>query len=359
MDSAALGHDEVQHSAKAPTCTEVGWNEYVACSRCEDSTYVEIEALGHDEVQHEAKAPTCTEIGWDAYVTCTRCNYSTYVDSAALGHSYSDWNILVLPDESGDGFKSRVCTVCSEEEFGFILYASGDLDGDGTLTNADVALAVRAMSGWATDGDIALADSNYDGKITNRDIIGLIRKLAGWDHVWTEATCQAPKTCSVCKLTEGSAIDHVQGENGKCKSCGQVFVVSMTNLTKRTYTLTKMKKTEYEGSLIDCVTITEINLINNVIVNSGDYLDGNYVRDDYADLDQDMIDELRIYYGGKDYWYWTGGFSGSMEYQITNNQIVWKTSSRELTLELLSDGTLKVVSASGFGWNISAGDIFV
>ena len=33
---------------------------------------VEKEALGHDLVNHEAKAPTCTAIGWDAYDTCSR-----------------------------------------------------------------------------------------------------------------------------------------------------------------------------------------------------------------------------------------------------------------------------------------------
>ena len=37
---------------------------------------------GHDRVSHDAKAPTCTEIGWDAYDTCSRCEYSTYVEKS-------------------------------------------------------------------------------------------------------------------------------------------------------------------------------------------------------------------------------------------------------------------------------------
>ena len=64
-----LGHDEVSHEAKAPTCTEIGWDAYVTCTRCNYTTYAEKAALGHDEVSHEAKAPTCTEIGWAIYVT--------------------------------------------------------------------------------------------------------------------------------------------------------------------------------------------------------------------------------------------------------------------------------------------------
>ena len=80
-------HDLVHHDAKAPTCTEKGWNAYNTCSRCNYTTYAELPALNHDLVQHEAKAPTCTEIGWNAYETCSRCNYTTYTELPALNHA--------------------------------------------------------------------------------------------------------------------------------------------------------------------------------------------------------------------------------------------------------------------------------
>ena len=120
----ALGHELVEHSAKAPTCTEIGWNTYVTCSRCDHTTYQEIpatghshnavvtaptcteqgytthtchcgdeytdsyvDALGHDAIPHDSKAPTCTEIGWSAYVTCSRCDHTTYAEIPATGHS--------------------------------------------------------------------------------------------------------------------------------------------------------------------------------------------------------------------------------------------------------------------------------
>ena len=70
-------HDLKQHAAKAPTCTEKGWNAYETCSRCDYTTYTELTALNHALVQHEAQAPTCTEIGWNAYETCKNCNYTT------------------------------------------------------------------------------------------------------------------------------------------------------------------------------------------------------------------------------------------------------------------------------------------
>ena len=80
-------HDLKQHAAKAPTCTEKGWNAYETCSRCNYTTYAEQPALNHDLVQHAAKAPTCTEKGWDAYETCSRCDYTTYAEQPALNHA--------------------------------------------------------------------------------------------------------------------------------------------------------------------------------------------------------------------------------------------------------------------------------
>ena len=79
----ALNHDLKQHAAKAATCTEKGWDAYEACSRCDYTTRKEIPALNHDFVHHDAQAPTCTEKGWNAYETCSRCDYTTYAELPA------------------------------------------------------------------------------------------------------------------------------------------------------------------------------------------------------------------------------------------------------------------------------------
>ena len=160
-----LGHDLVHHEAKAPTCTEIGWEEYDTCSRCDYSTYAELPAnghtpaqaveenrveatcttdghydsvvycsvcgeelsreektltkLGHDLVHHEAKAPTCTETGWDAYDTCSRCDYSTYSELPANGHTPATAvkeNIVEATCTTDGHYDSVVyCSVCGEE----------------------------------------------------------------------------------------------------------------------------------------------------------------------------------------------------------------------------------------------------
>ena len=72
-------HALVHPSAKAPTCTEIGWDAYDLCVRCGYTTRKELPALNHDLVRHVAQAPTCTEKGW-AYDTCSRCDYTTYAE---------------------------------------------------------------------------------------------------------------------------------------------------------------------------------------------------------------------------------------------------------------------------------------
>jgi hypothetical protein len=90
----ALGHDKETHQAQAPTCTEVGWEEYVTCERegCEYSTYQEIPATGvHTwDKGEETKAPTCTEQGETTY-TCTVCKTATKTEPInKLPHEYAE-----------------------------------------------------------------------------------------------------------------------------------------------------------------------------------------------------------------------------------------------------------------------------
>ena len=104
-------HALEQHAAKAPTCTEKGWNAYETCSRCDYTTYVELPAQ-HDLVQHAAQAPTCTEKGWNAYETCSRCDYTTYAEQPALNHDYQA--VTVAPTCEADGYTVFTCSRCND-----------------------------------------------------------------------------------------------------------------------------------------------------------------------------------------------------------------------------------------------------
>ncbi len=142
-------HDLVNHAAKAPTCTEIGWDAYKTCQRegCDYTTYAEIPALNHDLVHHEAKTPTCTEIGWDAYDICQRCGYTTIKKLPALSHWYGEWTPngshthlasckrgcghraatscaaldYVLLTEGADSYEFTLCPVCGDVSDGALL----------------------------------------------------------------------------------------------------------------------------------------------------------------------------------------------------------------------------------------------
>ena len=112
VEIPALKHKLVHHDAKAPTCTEIGWEEYDTCSRCDYTTKVELLALKHDLVHHDAKAPTCTETGWEEYDTCSRCDYTTKVEIPAPGHDYTEK--VVKPTCGKGGYTLHTCKKCND-----------------------------------------------------------------------------------------------------------------------------------------------------------------------------------------------------------------------------------------------------
>ena len=114
VELPALKHKLVHHDAKAPSCTEIGWEEYDTCSRCDYTTKVELLALKHNLVHHDAKAPTCTEIGWNEYDACQRegCTYTTKVEIPAPGHDYTEK--VVKPTCEKVGYTLHTCKKCND-----------------------------------------------------------------------------------------------------------------------------------------------------------------------------------------------------------------------------------------------------
>ena len=135
-------HDMMHHDAKAPTCTEIGWEEYDACQRegCTYTTKVEIPALKHKLVHHDAKVPTCTEIGWEEYDTCSRCDYTTKVEIPAPGHDYTEK--VVKPTCEKVGYTLHTCKKCQDsykdQQTKKLLHWYGEWtnNGDGTHSAA-------------------------------------------------------------------------------------------------------------------------------------------------------------------------------------------------------------------------------
>ena len=119
-------HDLVHHDAKAPSCTEIGWDAYDTCSRCDYTTRKELPALNHDLRQSVITAPTCTETGW-AYVKCSRCDYYDTPVLPALKHDLSQ-RVIKAPTCTGMGWAYVKCSRCDYYDTPLLPALNHDLE---------------------------------------------------------------------------------------------------------------------------------------------------------------------------------------------------------------------------------------
>lgn len=114
----ALGHDIVNHEAKASTCTEAGNEAYDTCSRCDYTTYAEIESLGHDIKTHEKIEPTFTKVGYEPYEYCSRCDFEgEKTEIEALGFTYRDITLELgeLSRYAADGARLKLKLIFADD----------------------------------------------------------------------------------------------------------------------------------------------------------------------------------------------------------------------------------------------------
>ncbi len=218
VEIPALKHKLVHHDAKAPTCTETGWEEYDTCQRegCTYTTKVEIPALKHKLVHHDAKAPTCTETGWEEYDTCSRCDYTTKVELLALKHD------LVHHDA-----KAPTCT-----EIGWNEYDACQREGCDYTTKVEIPAAghdytEKVVKPTCEKGGYTLhtckkCNDSYKDHQT--------KTLLHWYGEWTSngdgthsATCKR-KDCKHVGKTECAIVEFKQDEATRtlCPVCGNV-----------------------------------------------------------------------------------------------------------------------------------------
>ena len=208
-------HDLVHHDAKAPSCTEIGWNAYEACSRCNyTTTYQELPALNHDLEQHAAKAPTCTEIGWDAYETCSRCDYTTSKELPALNHALEQ-HAAKAPTCTEPGWDAyETCSRCDYTTRKEIPALNHD------FVHHDAQAPTCTEKGWNAYETCSRCDyTTYAELPAQHDL----RQHAAQAPTCTEIGWDAYETCSRCDYTtrkELPALNHALEQHAaKAPTC--------------------------------------------------------------------------------------------------------------------------------------------
>ena len=245
-----------------PTCTVEGRTDYTcACSDSYSEDFVP--ALGHDEVFHEAREVSCTDVGWNDYITCNRCDYTTYEEIAPLGHrvlvgtrvivdSVAVENDANYPFHFADGVYSSVnkadgsaadfiitalydCTV----DFTYGASSESGWDKLSILKNGTNVVEASGSLYWyslsldLSAGDVVTVRYSKDGSVSSGDDTGYFSFTCPQteidDRVPTpaedvEPTCTEAVECDFCGFVLKEALGHTgviyEGKEPTCYEMG-------------------------------------------------------------------------------------------------------------------------------------------
>ncbi len=173
-------HDLVHHVAKAPTCTEIGWDAYKTCSRCDYTTYAELPALNHD-YQAVTVEPTCETDGYTVF-TCSRCKDSYTADPTdKLGHQFGAWSPNGTGSQSADCLRQGCAHTGSTDCRKFTFRTA---EGEtltfcpvcGQAENAAQLEKIEAATAWANSGSLSAEDVTAR---TNGEYLSVAFETAG------------------------------------------------------------------------------------------------------------------------------------------------------------------------------------
>lgn len=222
------------HNFTDATCTEPS-----ICTFC---NMINKQATGHSIVVDNAIATTCTANGFTEGKHCSVCNevIIKQTEIKATGHTW----------ESATCTTPKTCKICNETE--------GKANGHTEVI--DKAVAATCTTSGLTSGKHCSVCNEILAKQVGIDATG---------HVWKEATCKNPKTCSKCMTIEGSPIEH-NYQNGKCTTCNQV----------------DPKEKEFESASMAYFYLTIANQLCDDIMDSiyGAWYFAIYKADDYLNI---------------------------------------------------------------------------
>ena len=192
---------KIDHSYAAATCTKPktcscgattgsalghSWSSSTGkCTRCSTT-------CSHSYSSSVTKAATCTATGTRKY-TCSTCKYSYTETIAKTAHSYAAATCTA----------PKTCTACgatSGNALGHSYSSSGSCTRCGTGCSHSYTSSVTKAATCTATGTRKYTCSTCGYSYTE--------SIAKISHNYAAATCTAPKTCTACGTTSGSALGH-------------------------------------------------------------------------------------------------------------------------------------------------------
>ena len=245
----ALGHSSGEwEQTLAPTCSDLG-SEHRLCDRCGEEEIRDIAALGHDLIHHGAKEATCLEAGWEEYDTCSRCDYTTYEEIQALGHNivHHDAKAATCLDIGWDQYDACLrCDYTTYEETPAL----------GHEYHAEIVPPTCTIRGYTIHACSRCGDSYLDNHV---DATG--HNYGEW-HVTKEPQIgivgEETRICSICEEKETRKIASLPYVPQQTDDGQSVFIEEVTQEAKDVTELFKQAK-EQDG-------VVEIKALDDLVI---------------------------------------------------------------------------------------------
>lgn len=175
------------------------------------------------------KKATCTDDGKEE--RACECGAKETRTIKATGHRFGDLTVTKKPTCTEKGEEERVCECGAKETFA--------IEASGHSIVKDEAVSATCETDGKTEGSHCSAC----GKITAE------QKPIPAEHKWQEASCTAPKTCTVCKKTAGKALGHSM-QGSECTRCGYTYKATLYEDSNVKFTFKKAEKTMYDENRV-------------------------------------------------------------------------------------------------------------
>lgn len=215
----ATGHSIVHHDAKTATCTEVGYDAYDECEKCDYTTYsTEIAPLGHTYVSKGYLAPTCTEEGCTDAIVCDRCGYIHHQGEsiAPSGHNLEDVPAVPATCFVNGNIAHKKCTVC--EKLFATTVENDDIDAvplSSVVTTREHKPTKITIESTCTEGGYDVYTCTQPGCTYTYS-----EPIAAKGHELTDVA-EVPATCANGGATGTKA-------HKKCSVCNKLFATTAT-----------------------------------------------------------------------------------------------------------------------------------